>query len=676
MKKILIGIAAVVVLLIVAALVIPFFIPADRYMREITARVKDATGRDLAIAGDVKFSLLPRLEIEVNKVSFANAPGAADKNMATLNKLQVRVQMLPLLSGNVAIDSFVLVDPVIRLEIDKQGRPNWDFSGATPAAAQAKTPAGKPAPAAAGGSPIKELSLGDVKLVNATVSYQDDRTGEKEEITKVNLNLKLANLDSPLSANGGLVWKAKQIGLKLDVAKPRALLSGQSSAVALNVASEPIALDYKGTVTNAAVAKIVGDVDLKVPSVRQLAAWTGKPLDVPGSGFGPLDIKGKLDATGKKFSFSNADIAFDAIKAKGELAIDVGGAKPDIKGRLDVDKLDVNPYLPPEKPAEKTAAGAPAQPGATPGKAADWSDDPIDVSGLKAANADFTLTAQSILVRKIQIGKSALTLKLKDGVLNADLSELALYEGAGKGRFTVNGAGAAPAIDGTFNLAKVQAAPLLHDAADFDRLIGTMATDMTVNGHGRTQREIVSALQGKGVVTFTNGAIKGINLAAMVRNVSTAFLDSGAKAPQQTDFSELGGTYTITNGIVKNTDLALKSPLLRLEGAGTVDMPKRTVDYRVEPKVAMTTEGQGGKADVAGIMVPVIIDGPWDNLHYRPDLAGLVKGQLKDPGKALESLKGAIPGIGKPDAGATGTTAPTAPATKDPLGKLKGILGK
>ena len=142
----------------------------------------------------------------------------------------------------------------------------------------------------------------------------------------------------------------------------------------------------------------------------------------------------------------------------------------------------------------------------------------------------------------------------------------------------------------------------------------------------------------------------------MVRNLSSAFLDSQARETQKTDFSELSGTYTITNGIVRNTDLALKSPLLRLSGAGTVDLPRRTVDYRVEPKLAMTTEGQGSRQEVAGIMVPVVITGPWDDLSYRPDLGGMVKEQLKDPGKALESVKGLLKGLPVVD------RSPTAPS--------------
>ena len=665
MKKILIGLAVVILLLIVAAVAIPFFIPVETYKQQIIAQAKSATGRDLVIAGPISFSLLPRLELEANQVAFSNAPGAADKQMATLDKLQLRLQIFPLLHGEVAIDNFVLLNPVIHLEVDKQGRPNWAFGEPVKGAPAAAKPA---AGGASGAASLSELRLGDMRLVNGSISYVDDQSGEKQALDKVNVTLSLPDLDSPFKATGDLVWRGKQITLTANVAKPRAIMDGKTTDLALDIATEPVNFSFKGSATGGTPAKLAGDIDLKVPSLRALAAWAAKPIDAPGSGLGPFAVKGKLDLQGAKVNFTEAAISLDAITAKGELGVDATGAKPAIKGRLDVDKLDVNPYLPPESTTPAAGKGGAAAPGAA--KSAGWSDDPIDASGLKLANADFTLTANAILFRKIKIDRSALTLKLKDGVLTADLNELALYKGNGKGQLVLNGSAAVPAVDANFTLAKVQAEPLFTDAAGFDRLTGTADTSTAITTHGKSQREMVSALQGKGAMTFTNGTVKGINIGAMIRNVSSAFLDSSAGKEQATDFAELGGTYTITNGIVKNTDLAMKSPLLRVEGAGTVEMPPRTVNYRLTPKIAATSEGQGGKADVGGVQVPIIISGPWDNLSYKPDLAAMGKELLQTPGGAVNALQGLTKGgVTAPSSGGTTGTGSVG-------GALKGLLGK
>ena len=135
MKKLLIGLVALVLLVVVAAIALPFFIPVESYKPKIADAVKTATGRGFAINGKISLSVLPSLQIEANDVTFGNAPGAATKDMAKLAKLQIGVQLFPLLSGRIAIDNFVLVQPVISLEVDKQGHPNWEFGGAKKEAA-------------------------------------------------------------------------------------------------------------------------------------------------------------------------------------------------------------------------------------------------------------------------------------------------------------------------------------------------------------------------------------------------------------------------------------------------------------------------------------------------------------------------------------------------------------
>ena len=293
-----------------------------------------------------------------------------------------------------------------------------------------------------------------------------------------------------------------------------------------------------------------------------------------------------MSSAGSKIGFTEASLTFDEINAKGELALDTGGARPAVKGRLDVDKLDANPYLPPPATPGKSAAptGGGGGGGGAGARSTGWSDQPIDVTPLKSADVDFTLSANSLIYRKIQIGKSALGLQLKDGRLEADLTQLALYQGTGKGKVVVDGSGAVPAVEAQFNLTHVQVEPLLKDAIDLDRLSGSGAFDMAVTGHGRSQREIIGALNGKGDLDLANGKIKGVNLVAMVKNIASAF--QGNSSSEETDFASLTGTYTIQNGIVHNNDLQLKSADLPMAGAGTIDLPQQSVDYKLTPRIA------------------------------------------------------------------------------------------
>lgn len=673
MKKLAIWVGVVVgvlvVLVAVAALVAPSMIPVDTYKDRLLAEVKSSTGRDMRIDGPVHISILPHIALDASKVSLSNAPGAQTKDMLTLGKLQVELGLIPLLTGTVVVDRFVLVDPVIALEVDKQGRANWEFTPAKPVPGQ-PAPAAAPKPAApppAGASnlgALESIHLGDVRLENGTVSYLDQRSGDREVIDKINMSVSLPDFDLPFKANGSAQYRSVVINLKLAVDKMRDFVEKQGTPVTASVASDVLNFDFKGKAAAAQTTSASGTIDLKVPSLRKLGAWAGAPIPATGAGLGPLAIAGTLAMTGSEIKFTDAVLSLDEIKGKGEIDVNVAGAKPDIKGKLALDSLNANPYLPPEA-KNAPAAGGTASPaaGGGGGKAGEWSDAPIDVSGLKAANVDFTLSANTIQYKKFKIDRSTVALRLKDAHFTADLTDFAAYQGTGKATIGLDGSGAEPALSVTTNMANVQVEPVLTDAINLDRLTGKGNLDVAITGHGKSERAIISSLAGKGGFSVADGEIKGLDLLKLL-NSATSIVGSGVSAltgggsGNSTKFAHLTGTYTMTNGIMHNTDLLLDSPGLQAAGAGTVDLPTQRVDYKVTPKVA-------------GLGVPVLIQGPWDNLTYLPDLAGILKGGV---GGATDILKSVIPGQGgSPSSGSGSSNSSGSGALPNPL---KNLFGK
>lgn len=671
MKKLLIVIGALVVLVIAALLIAPMVIPVDTYKKEILAQVEKATGRQAQIDGEFGISLFPTVKFTAGKFSLANAKGGKASQMVTLEQLNVQVAVLPLISGNVVIDSFVLDKPVINLEVDAQGRPNWEFTPAAGAAAPTKT---ESAPAKAGdgsgGLGLAGLQLGDVRLVDGRIAYSDAKTGVTQTVDAINMSVSLPSMTSPMAANGSLVWNKEKIDLVLGVDNLNAFLAGTQTGLNAAVAASTVKLDFKGKASSKPQMKASGTIDLDVPSIRKLAAWAGQPLEAPGTGFGPLRISGQVGVDGPKYSFTKAKLSLDAIQATGDFRFDGSGRVPYINAGLGTGMLDLNPYLPPEGKTGANGAAAPAGTGGNAAKpaSAGWSTDPIDLSGLRAVNADIALNVAGLMVRKIKVGKSAVSVALKGGRLTTKLTEMALYGGNGTATVTADGATSIPAVAAKFDLAGLQANPALTDAIAMDKIEGTLNANIDIATRGASQKAMVSALGGNGKVAFADGAIRGINIGAMVRNAASAFLDSSARQAQKTDFAELSGTFKVVNGIMLNDDLKLLSPLLRVGGKGTVDMPNRSVNYRIEPKVVASTTGQGGSTDTSGIKVPVIVSGPWDNLSYKPDLAGVIDGIAKDPKKALEGIKKMIPGQG----GAAGGSGSAIPKPEDALKKLFG----
>ena len=101
--------------------------------------------------------------------------------------------------------------------------------------------------------------------------------------------------------------------------------------------------------------------------------------------------------------------------------------------------------------------------------------------------------------------------------------------------------------------------------------------------------------------------------------------------PDQTDFAELSGTATVTNGIIRNKDLSLKSPLLRVTGEGKVGLPDESIDYLLTTKIVGSLEGQGGKAlqELKGVAIPIRIGGTFGKPTWSPDLGAAVGDTVK-----------------------------------------------
>ncbi len=684
-RKSLIIIGAVIVLIPIALVVALKAIPDSVYRSQITAAAKGATGRDLTIGGAIGISIFPVLGVHAEDVKLANAPGFTAPALASMKRLEAGVALMPLLSGKVEIKRFVLVEPVIALEVDANGKNNWTLE---PAAQKPEEQSSE----SSGGAP-SEVSIENVAISDGRASYADHKSGETTEIGDIDLAVALPSLDKEGRVDGSLNYKGQPLTIAFAAENPRALMDGSDSPAKLEINADLLKLSFEGTAALKDDLALKGKTDLSTPSLRKLSAWLSEPMS-EGQGFGAFAVKGDFAWSGDIMALQNAAISLDETKATGALTVNMGGERPRLTGTLALDQLNAGTYLGgAPAPAAGTSSGAAAPqsdaPAAAPAStpSSEWSTEPLDFSGLKSADADLQLTAQKVIYDKVVMSNAVLGLLLNNGVMTADLSRMALYNGAGKLKIVLNGASATPALNIDLAFTSIAVQPLLKDFADFDRLSGTGNLSLSATSSGKNERAMMQNLNGSGALKVLDGAIRGINLAAMVRNVTSAFTGANS-GEQKTDFAELGGTYKITSGILSNDDLALINPYLRLSGMGVTSIPERTVNYRITPKLVANAEGQGGKTDLTGVSVPVLVTGTWDNLKYAPDLKALASGALKGVTEALQSgqdpLKGALDGLlGKPGAkpqsqdGGTEQEAPPPKSTEDQArDALKSIFKK
>lgn len=627
-RKLVLGLAILLGLAVAVVVALPELVSLETYKPQILEQVKHATGRDIRIDGPMELSLFPHLALKLDDVGFSGFPetggGQEGRNgeMVRLQSLELVLALRPLFSGDLRVTSFILEKPVIVLETDAKGQRNWELGRATEEITADTAPDGDPY--------LVEFSVKDAQLVDGTVTWLDRRSDTRETISGININVHLPGLRQPLEADGKLDWKAQTIALDLQVASVAALSDGEETRTRATVRSSVGNVDFDGTLRNDKTFDATGSLDLEVPSLRALAAWLGSPVDAPGETLGPLRLQGKLVHKGARSSLTAAKVSLDDIEAAGTLGLDTGAKRPRLDGKLVVDRLDLDPYF----AGDARASGAPPAPGRG------WSDKKIDVRALEALDLELDLSVAHLETAGVEVTGCSLTARLRSGRLTADLNRFSVYKGRGQGKVVLDGAqtdGLSAAV--TVDLEGFDAEALLRHAAGSDRVSGTGTLDASIATRGRSERELMQSIQGKGRVDLDNGAIRGINLVAMVMHVASAFQASDPSA--RTEFSEMGGSFTISRGVLRNDDMVLKSPLIEVAGKGSVDLGQQTVDYRITPRVVTPMVGSLGLG-TPGIMVPVFIRGPWGRIRYEPDVAGIIKQGFTAPVEGVLQVPGAI----------------------------------
>jgi AsmA protein len=191
-----------------------------------------------------------------------------------------------------------------------------------------------------------------------------------------------------------------------------------------------------------------------------------------------------------------------------------------------------------------------------------------------------------------------------------------------------------PRLTAQPSLTGVAVGPLLKDLTGSDRLQGRGQVVVDVNAAGATVGAMTKSLAGSARLELRDGAVRGINLAQAIRRAKALTkggsgsdgAGTGAK-DEATDFSELTASLRIAGGVARNDDLAAKSPLLRVGGAGDIDLAASRLNYTVKATVVPTLEGQGGPELQAlrGQTIPVKLSGPFDAIAWRIDFGAMAK---------------------------------------------------
>lgn len=424
-----------------------------------------------------------------------------------------------------------------------------------------------------------------------------------------------------------------------------------------------------------------GNLQTQLFSLPQLKAdISAAGPDIPGNsisgnlaGAASVDLKkeqAQLNLSGK--------MAGSALKARVGLT-DFSPAAFNFD--IDMDRLDVDRFL----PEKNTAAGGGSKPQPSGKSSAAAAEQPFDLSALKTLHADGSVRIGALTVNKLKAQNVRVTLKANGGRLDLNPVAANLYQGTLNGTAAINATPQVPTFAIKQNLSGVSIAPLLKDLADNETLEGKGTVSVDVTTHGNTTAALKRALDGSASLRLADGALKGIDIGGTISSAQARLGALKGEQTQQadhsrkTEFSELTATFKITDGVARNNDLSLKSPLLRVGGEGEVNIGADTINYLVKASIVGTSKGQGGRevGELRGVTVPVRISGPLAAPSYKLDFGAMItdtaRQKVEDAVKKRlqERLQGgaAKPGADAPpkDGAKSGDSARDA---------LKGLLGR
>lgn len=355
MKKILIAVLVVLAVLVGGGLALPSLVDWNTYKVQIAERVSAATGRAVELRGDLSLSLLPSPALTVRDARLANAPGAAEPDMARLKKLDVRVALGPLLGGRIQVESITMVEPTFVVEVLPDGRVNWDFPAGTGAAG--KQPG-------TGDGLASAVSFDQVTLQNGTVLYRDARSGRSERLEALDARVVAGSLAGPFQLQGNFRFHGTP--LRGEVTTGR-FTEGAAVPIraSLGLTDSDATLRFAGIVSAGSGGGLKAQGDLRAEGgdlSRVVEPGSGMALPALAQ---PFNLRTTLEAGRAGASFANLEFQLGDTRATGS-AVMRTGTPTQAEVTLALNRLDLDSWLSrsttvTQKPA---ASGTPVVPAA------------------------------------------------------------------------------------------------------------------------------------------------------------------------------------------------------------------------------------------------------------------------------------------------------------------------
>jgi AsmA protein len=596
----------------------------------------------------------PDIDIQINGFEIVNARLSYNDKQAGTN---VRIDPLNLKTGKIALDSpvpleadltlfqdkmsidahlsgtlhaslengeYQFADLIIQQTVKGKGIPGGSLSGTEKANIQANTNTQK--------LTIDSLSLDTLgMLITGHVSAEQFIDGPQFTI-----NLK-SNKFNPLDI-------AEQLDIKLEDAHKDAL-AGMSFHLKANGDTQTQLMAIKSFALESP--------DLQLSSQMNVKQFIDKPQftgEIKTNTFNPkalmtqLGIEAPATTDDKALTRASIEIGIsgnlnsihlkpfkatmDDSTLSGTVSI-IDVAKQALRFNLTLDELNADHYLP---PTSATTEPTKTTPGVPTTQTSDVIALPTEM--MRSLNVDGIARINQFTVNKLSFQDASLTVKANKGLLALAPLSAKAYRGTAKIDASLDVRKNTPRYKTQVNLSGVRSGEIL-EVLFGDRLVSGAANFKTnISTTGNSISALEKNLNGNFATKFTDGTIKGSKLSQKINEFRNFLRKLKGKPPltdkvdKDTKFSLLAATGNIKNGIVTNNDLRLEAPVFLATGEGTVDLPKKTINYTL----SLADEGKTDKK----YFVPLQVKGPFNDLGFKLKLDSVAKLHAKE---ALDAEK-------------------------------------
>lgn len=671
-KLILILIGALAGLLVVGAVALTLFFDPNDYRDEFSTQVRQATGREFVIEGDVSISVFPWLAIEVGHTTLGNAEGFGDEPFLSFDNARLSVEFMPLvLRQEISVGMISLEGFVANLVVASDGSNNWDdlASAADDAPAQEAT----------SDKPDATLDIANIRLDNANLSYRDNQSGSSYALSDLNIGTGRISAGEPFDFDASFRLSATpgDLGGDLSIRGSVTLAENmqQLSIVGLNVSGELTGIVAEPTTFNLDARAIIldlagqrltlGETDLAILGISMAAnvepfSFAGDPvitttlrvaefslkellqtldIDAPvtadPNALTTISFSGQARIDSQKMTLSDMRLVLDDTTMTGELVVPLNESGS-LEFDLAADSINLDNYMAPADESSEDADDTGS------------SDVEIPVELIRVLKASGSIRLDEAFLgpmtfTNLQLGIESANEKLRLHPITAEF-----FEGTYNGDVRIDVSGATPTLTVNERISDVNLQAMARTVFEAENISGMINARFALGGTGTTMSQIQRSLNGTMDFTLTDGAVEGIDVWHQLRTARALYKREEAPEavlPARTDFTAIKATGTVTEGVFLNDDLLVEMPFMRITGNGTINLGSSEIDYSVQARILENPElmndvSQDELADFTEVLIPIKIRGTLDAPSFRPDIEVMfrreVEKAIKDKAEELK----------------------------------------